>query len=238
MFECFMLIGGLQKLSLLDYPDKTSAIIFTVGCNFRCGFCHNPDMVKSQIPNLKSQISEDEILNFLKERVGLLDAVVITGGEPTMHADLPELIKKIKALGFLIKLDTNGTNPVMVESLIKEKLVDYWAMDIKGPWDKYEAIVNRPVKIEDIKKSVELIMNSGVDYEFRTTLVQGLHSLGDAVEMAKQVAGAKKFYWQKFIPRDRLVDMAYIGREAFTQDQLVKVVTECKKWVKECEVRG
>lgn len=233
-----MLIGGLQKLSLLDYPDKNSAIIFTVGCNFYCGFCHNPELVNRESKIENQEIDEQEILNFLKERVGLLDAVVVTGGEPTLHADLPKLIQKIKALGFLIKVDTNGTNPVMVEKLIKEKLVDYWAMDIKGPWDKYEAMVNRPVKIEDIKKSAELIMNSGVDYEFRTTLVLGLHSLEDAINMAEQVAGAKKFYFQKFVSRDQLVDMAFIGRATFADSQLAELAKECQKYVEQCFIRG
>lgn len=229
-----MLIGGLQKLSLLDYPDKNSAIIFTVGCNFHCGFCHNAELVNQE----GQKISEEMVFGFLKERLGLLDAVVITGGEPTLQADLPELLQKIKTLGFLVKVDTNGTNPAMVEELIKKNLVDYWAMDIKGPWDKYETIVNRPVKIEEVKKSAELIIKSGVDYEFRTTLVQGLHGLEDVKKMAEQIAGAEKFYLQKFISRDRLVDMAFVGREAFTNSQLAEAVKECEKWVENCEARG
>ena len=165
-----MRIGGLQKFSFIDFPNKTSAIIFTQGCNFRCEYCHNPELVyynMFQVP-----IPEEQIFAFLESRRNQLDAVVITGGEPTLQPDLIEFIKKVKAMGFLVKLDTNGSNPQVLEQIINQKLVDFIAMDIKATFDKYNLVCCVPVDIDDIKLSIELIKNSGIDFLFRTDLLQ------------------------------------------------------------------
>lgn len=162
-----MRIGGLQKFSFIDYPNKTSAIIFTQGCNFRCEYCHNPELVyynMYQIP-----VPEEQVIAFLESRKNQLDAVVITGGEPTLQPNLIDFIKKVKDMGFLVKLDTNGSNPQVLEQIINQKLVDFIAMDIKAPFDKYNLVCCVPVDIDDIKLSIKLIKNSGIKFLFRTT---------------------------------------------------------------------
>jgi pyruvate formate lyase activating enzyme len=152
-----MIIGGLQKFSLIDYPHKISAIIFTIGCNFRCPFCHNPELVNPKL--YPEKIPEKDVLEFLESRRGKLDAVVITGGEPSLHKDLYQFISKIKYMGFLVKLDTNGTNPNILNRLIKDNLLNYIAMDIKGSLDRYEEIVGTKVDLGKIKKSINIILN-------------------------------------------------------------------------------
>ncbi|KKR98326.1 MAG: Anaerobic ribonucleoside-triphosphate reductase activating protein [Candidatus Magasanikbacteria bacterium GW2011_GWC2_41_17] len=223
-------------MSLLDYPDKVAGIVFTVGCNFVCGFCHNSELVKIEEKKYQ-KISEEEILDFLKSRQGLLEGVVITGGEPTLQPDLSEFIRKIKALGFLIKIDTNGTNPAMIAALNQEKLVDFWAMDIKASFEKYEKIIGCPVNLESIKKSIELIKNSVVDCEFRSTVIHGWHTMEDIVNMAKTIEGAKIFVLQKFIPRERLVNAGFLNQKSLSDADLQKAAKECEKWVKKCVIR-
>ena len=230
-----MLIGGLQKTSLLDYPGKLSAIIFTVGCNFRCPFCYNPELV-TRI-NKKNIITQLEIFNFLKKRNKTLDAVVITGGEPTQHQDLPKFIKKIKGLGFLIKLDTNGTHPKILKELISHKLIDYIAMDIKAPLPKYSQVVNIKMKTSQIKKSIKLIINSGLPYEFRSTLLPAFHSKDDLVKMAKLIKGAEKYYLQKFIPTGSLNNQEFNQLKSFTSKQMKELAKACQQYVKKCGVR-
>ncbi len=173
-----MKIGGLEKLSLLDYPDNIAAIIFTQGCNFRCGFCYNPMLVwPTDKKNKKglSLIKEKDLFLFLESRLNRLDGVVISGGEPTIHNDLPMFIKKIKDLGLLVKLDTNGTNPGMLLKLWQEKLIDYVAMDLKAPWEKYKKVVGPKVDCSLLKKSAKILIGKRIPHEFRTTLVPILH---------------------------------------------------------------
>ena len=162
-----MRIGGIQKFSFIDYPKKTSAVIFTQGCNFRCEYCHNPQLVYYNM--FQVSIPQEEILAFLESRKNQLDGVVITGGEPTLQPDLIEFIKKVKEMGFLIKLDTNGSNPDVLKQIINQKLVNFIAMDIKAPFDKYNSVCCVPVDISAIKQSIELIKKSGIDFLFRTT---------------------------------------------------------------------
>ena len=157
-----MKIGGLQKFSFIDYPNKTSAIIFTQGCNFRCAYCHNPELVypeKYQVP-----ISEEQVFAFLESRKNQLDAVVITGGEPTLQPDLIEFIKKVKAMGFLVKLDSNGSNPQVLEQVINQKLVDFIAMDIKAPFDKYDLVCCVPVNIDNIKRFIGGVLRNSPEF--------------------------------------------------------------------------
>ncbi len=226
-----MKIGGLQKFSMIDYPDKIACIIFTQGCNFRCPYCHNPELVKPEM--FGESLNEDEFFDFLKERVGKLDAVSITGGEPTLQYDLIEFIKKIRDLGFLIKLDTNGTNPDMLKEIIDQKLVSYLAMDIKAPFSKYEEITKMPVNIEKIKQSVKMIKNSGIDYEFRTTLVKNLLSPEDIIQIGRDIAGAKQYFLQKFVST-KTVDEKVLNEETYSEEELENLKEKLKPFVVAC----
>ena len=193
---------GIDKFSLLDFDEKVSIVLFSPACNFRCPFCHNGDSVL----NSNTPIQFDEIYEFLKSRVGLIDAVVFTGGEPTLMPELKERIKLVKDLGFLIKLDTNGTNPKMVKELLDNCLLDYIAMDIKNSEAMYTETAGCPqINMENIKKSIEIIENSGINYEFRTTLVKEFHDEKSIREMAELVKGAKQLYLQKFVDREGVI---------------------------------
>ncbi|HEX2982644.1 MAG TPA: anaerobic ribonucleoside-triphosphate reductase activating protein [Ignavibacteriales bacterium] len=181
-----MKIAAIRKLSLIDYPWKISSVIFTQGCNFRCGYCHNPHLV---IPSLYSpEISEEEALSFLSSRVGKIEGVVISGGEPAMHAGLDEFIKKIRAMNFLVKLDTNGSLPEVVQSLIDDSLLDYIAMDIKAPFDQYPELCGPAADITKIKETISLIKSSGLPHQFRATVVKGIHSIDD-IRAMEEIAG-------------------------------------------------
>ena len=193
---------GIDKFSLLDYDEKVSVVLFSPACNFRCPFCHNGESVL----NANTPIPFDEIYDFLKSRVGLIDAVVFTGGEPTLMAELKNRIKQVKELGFLIKLDTNGTHPNILEDLLNEGLLDYVAMDIKNSEKMYASTSGCPfVNLENIRKSIEILKNSNVDYEFRTTLVKEFHTEESINEMKELVKGAKKIYLQKFVDREGVI---------------------------------
>jgi len=196
-----MEIGGLQKLSLIDYPGKLSCIIFTIGCNLRCSYCYNPSLVEGTC----ERIPRREIFRFLRKRKGLLDGVIITGGEPTIHNDLPDFIQRIKKMGFLVGLETNGTNPQMIKKLISERLIDYIAMDVKAPLKKYKEIVNVEVDLDKIKESIDVIMNSGIEYEFRTTCYP-LLTKDDFIKIFKLIKGAKKYGIQQFLNKNTLMD--------------------------------
>jgi pyruvate formate lyase activating enzyme len=241
-----MIIGGLEKLTLLDYPNHLAAIVFTRGCNFRCHFCYNPGLVWPQPEKDKENIkkekgllppSVDDLFLFLKKRIGRLEGVVITGGEPTLHADLPEFIKTIKDMGYLVKLDSNGTNPLMLEKLIKLSLIDYIAMDIKATPAKYEKVAGVPVNYNNLKKSVKIIMNSGLSYEFRTTVVPGLLLRDDFDIMGQEIKGADKWYLQSFKSDIDLVDMEYKAQAAYTAQEMTDFAKIGSKYVKLCVVR-
>lgn len=193
---------GIDKFSLLDFDEKVSVVLFSQACNFRCPFCHNGESVlKSNTP-----IAFNEILDFLKTRVGVIDAVVISGGEPTLMPELEQRIIQIRKLGFLIKLDTNGSNPDVLKNLIEKKLIDFVAMDIKNGESKYKETSDCPsLNIEKIKKSIEILENSGINYEFRTTLVKEFHDENSIKEMCRLVQGGKKLYLQKFVDRDGVI---------------------------------
>ena len=164
-----MKIGGLLKFSMIDFPGKISAIVFTQGCNVNCKYCHNPELIPPAKEGEDPAYTEEDILYYLEKRRGAIDGVVISGGEPAIQPDLKDFITKVKAMGYLVKLDTNGTNPVILKELYDEKLLDFVAMDVKAPFEKYEAICQVPVNIDNIKASMRLIVNSGIPYEFRTT---------------------------------------------------------------------
>jgi len=229
-----MIIGGFQKFSLIDYPGKICAIVFTQGCNFRCPYCHNPELVD---PNLfLPPISEEEIFAFLEKRKGKLDAVEITGGEPTLHQDLIEFIRKIKGMGFLVKLDSNGTNPDVIREAIKNKLVDYLAMDIKAPLEKYKEITGVDVDTDKIKYNIKLIMNSGVDYEFRTTIVKSLLSKDDIVKIGELIKGAKLYILQKFTP-SKTLNSLFVNEKTYSDEEFSEMKNKMEKYVERCVVR-
>jgi len=241
-----MIIGGLEKLTLLDYPDHLAAIIFTQGCNFRCHFCYNPMLVlpregedeKNKKEKGFSPLSTEDLFLFLEKRFGRLDGVVISGGEPTLHPDLPSFIRKIKKIGYLVKLDTNGTNPEMLKELINDKLIDYIAMDIKAPLNHYEKVVNVKINCQNLQKSVKIIMSSGLPYEFRTTVVPGLLNKSDFKAMGEWIRGADKWYLQRFKSDTNLVDPLFQGQASYNDKEMEELATIGRKYVQLCEFRG
>ncbi len=227
-----MRIGGLQKCSLIDFPGKISAIVFTVGCNFHCPYCHNPELVDETT----TELDENEIWSFLERRKGLLDAVTITGGEPTVHNDLIPFIKRIRDMGYLVKLDSNGTKPEIIERIQKDKLVDYIAMDIKAPLTSYERTVGRPVDTEAIKKSISFIMNGDIEYEFRTTIVKSLLSYEDMHLIGESIRGAQNYYLQKFVPTKTL-NPAFIRKTTYSDAEFEEMRTIMSTYVQTCSIR-
>ena len=230
-----MIIGGLQKTSLQDYTGKVSAIIFTSGCNFVCGFCHNPELVTCI--NKEKAIEEEKIFRFLQKRKKVLEAVVITGGEPTMHKDLPRFIKQIREIGYLIKIDTNGSNPYMLEKLIKSNLVDYVAMDIKAPEISYQKVTNASIDFSKIMRSIRIIMKSAKDYEFRSTILPILHIKEDLIAMAKMIHGSKRYYLQKFEPAKKMNDIAFANYKSYSDKEMKDLATLCRQYVDFCKFR-
>lgn len=223
-------------MTLLDYPDKIAALIFTQGCNFYCGYCHNPEMIPTvRILPASSDLEPESIFEFLKTRVGLLDGVVISGGEPTVHEDLEDFIRKIKELGFLVKLDTNGSNPDALRVLIGHELLDYVAMDIKQTKEGYKDLVKNDCQ-EKIQESIDLIKNSGVEYEFRSTILPYFHSKKDIEAMGKMIAGADRWYLQSFRPIKTL-DKKLQRERAFTREELASLKKIAQKYAHEVELR-
>ncbi len=230
-----MIIGGLEKLTLIDYPGKVACTVFTLGCNFGCGFCHNPELVMRQ-PGNAPVLSEKDFFDFLTAQKKYLDGVCITGGEPTLQKDLIDFIKNIKSLGFAVKLDTNGSHPEVLEKLISNGLVDYIAMDIKGPLDNYSKIVGCEIDKEKIKRSVELIRSSGVDYEFRTTVLPELHSPGDLKKVGEWLTGSKKYYLQQF-RKGKTLNPDFSDKRGYNDEELKKICESLKPYFETCEVR-
>ncbi|MGA3208650.1 MAG: anaerobic ribonucleoside-triphosphate reductase activating protein [Syntrophales bacterium] len=212
-----MKIGGLQKVSLIEYPGKIGAIAFTQGCNFRCPYCYNPELVDPDL--YRECLPEEGVLSFLERRKGKLDALTITGGEPTMHHDLIDFIKCVRKIGYLIKLDTNGSCPEVLEQLISGRLVDYVAMDIKGPLRKYKTVTRSKIDEDKIRQSIEVIMKSGMPYEFRTTVPKKLLHEDDLLEMGKLLRNASCYILQQFIPT-RTLDKQFLKYEAYSQDEM------------------
>ncbi len=227
-----MKIGGIQKFSLIDYPGKISAIVFTQGCNFSCPYCHNPELHKLK----DSIIKEEEIFDFLKKRQGKLDAIVVTGGEPTLNKDLPDFIRKIKALGFLVKLDSNGTNPEMLKILLADGLLDYIAMDIKGPIEKYHDITRSKTSLDDIKQSISIIIDSKIPHEFRTTVVKSQLAVDDFPKIANLIKGADAYYLQKFSV-SKHIDESFKNEETYSDQEFEQLKTSMLKDFSEIGVR-
>lgn len=231
-----MTIGGLQRLTLIDYPGHIAATVFTVGCNFRCPFCHNPELVSS-IKYQVSSILEKEFFKLLSERHGKLEGVCITGGEPTIQPDIVDFIRKIKDMGFKVKLDTNGARPDVLRNLFSEKLLDFVAMDIKNSPENYKKTANSNVDTERIRLSVELIRNSGIDYEFRTTVVPGLQKDSDFTSIGKWLEGAKKYVLQAFEDKGKILDPRLKKKTKGKRMDLEKIAKNIEKYFGKVEIR-
>jgi len=227
-----MKIKGLQKVTLIDYPEKIACTIFLFGCNFGCPFCHNPELVSRELAEELRDYTEEEILKFLENRRGLIDGVCITGGEPTLNPELPELMEKIKSLGYAIKLDTNGSNPDMLKTLINNKLVNYIAMDIKVPLSRYTEFCENP---EKIKESINLIMQFP-DYEFRTTVLPKIHSKEDIIALANDIKGAKKYVIQQF-RQGKTLNPDFKNEKTFSVEELNEMKNSIKNLIQNVKVR-
>ena len=228
-----MKINGFRKMTLLDFPEKVACTVFTPSCNFRCPFCHNAALV-THINN-SVQYSEDEIIDYLSKRKGLLDGVCITGGEPLLQADIAEFVGKIKALGYAVKLDTNGSFPERLKDLVSKGLIDYVAMDIKNSREKYPITTGCEVNIADIEESVSFLMNSGVDYEFRTTVVKEYHTPEDFKAIGEWIKGAKRYYLQNFVDSGDLIKE---GLSSHDVTELYKMQQIVDDFVVKSEIRG
>lgn len=219
-------------MTLIDYPGKVAATVFLIGCNFRCPYCHNPELVNS---GYGEQFSVNDFFKFLEERKNFLDGICITGGEPTIHSDLPKFIKKIKTMGFLVKLDTNGSNSEMLDNLIKNDLVDFIAMDIKTSILKYEKVGARNFASE-IQKSIEIIKNSNKDYEFRTTVVPEIVDEKDIKEIAQWLKGSKKIVLQQFRP-EKVLEPSFQNIKPYSLQDLEKMLKILEPHIERVELR-
>lgn len=221
-----MTIKGLQKTTLLDYPEKLACTIFTAGCNFRCPFCHNASLVLRA--GEVDEIPEKDLLSYLEKRGGLLDGVCITGGEPLLNPDIEELIVKIRSYGLLVKLDTNGAFPKRLESLLDKGLIDYVAMDVKNSDGKYGETVGlgESFDISSVNRSIDIIMKKAPDYEFRTTVVRELHDLEDLLSIARKLNGAKKYFLQKYVDSGDVLACGYSAYEDAEMLSLYDAVRE------------
>jgi pyruvate formate lyase activating enzyme len=227
-----MRLGGVQACSLIDYPSHLSAVVFTIGCNFRCPYCHNPELVEETADELSSK----SFFALLEKRQGKLDGVTITGGEPTIHEDLPEFVARIKELGFKVKLDSNGTNPAMLKKLIDAKHVDYLAMDIKAPLATYSQTVGRPVAVDKIIESIEMLKSCGVPYEFRTTVIKSMLSLEDFHQIGTEIKGARQYFLQKFIPT-KILNPQFLKKVTYTDGEFAEIGTIMEQYVTTCGIR-
>lgn len=229
-----MKIRGIVKQSLVDYPGEIAAVVFTQGCNLRCPFCHNGHLVTKPGKIIDDYIPEQEILNFLADRTSFLDALVISGGEPTLHSDLPDFIRKVKEQGYLVKLDTNGTNCAMLEYLIKNNLIDYVAMDIKAPVElkAYQNACGHisPEDFFNIRNSINLLMNADIKTEFRTTVVPSLHTEEDIMAIAEYIKGAELYSLQQFNPEVTL-NPGYGMVVPYNKDEMERLADKCRPYV-------
>lgn len=228
-----MLIHGLQKMTLLDFPGKVACTIFLGACDFRCPFCHNWELVDGSAP---AQMSDDELMDFLKKRTGVLEGVAITGGEPMINKDLPELMRRIKELGFPVKVDTNGNHPEMLRQVIDEGLVEYVAMDVKNSLDRYSATIGKECfDTTNVEESMQILLGSKIDYEFRTTVVAQLHDEDSFRGIGPMIEGAKHYYLQKFTDRDTV---PFEGLCAPEDDEMRKYADIIRPYVPSVELRG
>ena len=229
-----MEIHGFQKTTLLDYPGHVAATVFTGGCNFRCPFCHNGSLVLH--PEGQPVISEEEILSYLKKRQGVLEGVCVTGGEPTLQKGLPEFLGKLKELGYLVKLDTNGSNPQVLEELLKANRLDYVAMDVKASLDHYEAAVGiKGFDPSSVRESIGLLKACNIPNEFRTTVVKGIHTVEEFEKIGRMLEGCQAYYLQGF---QESGDMIGAGCGAFCKEEMEKMACQARKYIDKVMLRG
>lgn len=235
-----MLIKGLQKLTLLDFPEKMACTLFSFGCNFRCPFCHNASLVLADRAD-DAVITEEEFFSFLQKRRGMLEGVCISGGEPTLQPDLPDFIRKVKELGYAVKLDTNGYRPAVLRALIDEGLLDYVAMDVKNSLSRYpETVGIARFDTAPIEESINLLMEGRVPFEFRTTLVKGLHTPESIAEMGQRLRGEERFFLQSFEDSGDLIvgDPERGGLSAFDKEETDSLLSVLCKYVPNAQIRG
>jgi len=229
-----MKIGGLQRVSLIDYPGLISAVVFLQGCNFKCSYCHNPELVDPSL--FQPCLRENDIFDFLETRKGKLDAVSITGGEPTLQDKLPAFIKQIRKMGFAVKMDTNGSQPKVIKNLLADKLLDFIAMDIKAPLEKYKEIVKTPVKVDSIKESIDLILKAKIPHEFRTTIVESQLGENDILQIGKLIAGADHYVLQNFVSKKTL-DKKFLKEKPFSDEKLQKIKSRLEQQIPSVTIR-
>jgi len=230
-----MLISGLQKLTLLDYPGKVACTVFTGGCNFRCPFCHNSALVLPE--RLSHDNNQEQVLSFLKKRQGVLDGVAITGGEPLLHKDMPEFLARIRELGYSIKLDTNGSFPERLEAIVRAGLVDRVAMDIKNSPRLYGKTIGVDgFDLRPIERSKDFLLEGHVEYEFRTTVVKGLHNAESLTEAAQWIKGAKEYYLQQFKDSGDILDIE--GLSSFDEEEMNALRQVVAQYVPSVQLRG
>jgi len=227
-----MNIGGFQETSLLDYPGKVAAIIWTTGCNFRCPFCYNPDLVFEKTDN----VSIEHILSFLDARKGKIDALSISGGEPFLQRDLKDFISQVKNRGYLVKVDTNGSFPDKMKELLDEDLIDYLSMDVKATKNKYNEITGVSVDVDDIRTSIDLIKEHAADYEFKTTVIPKFHQKEDIVEIARWLKGSKKYFLQQFKSNTSIISSEIYS--SYSKEELLNLCEMIKPYFENCNVRG
>jgi len=253
-----MQIGGLQKLTLIDYPGKLACTVFCIGCSFRCPWCYNKELVLPEEIREQPKISERELFDFLRERKGLLEGVVLSGGEPCIAQDLPDFIKKIKDLGYSVKIDTNGFNPEMLEELIDKKLIDYVALDVKAPKEKYLKLIGVENNfsgskfnfwgekiIKNIEKSIEILKEEKIDYELRTTLVPKLLTKKDILKIVRWISPAlslrsgqvKKYFLQEFKP-EKTVDPKFEKIKPYKREYLIEILRAIEPFFETCQLRA
>lgn len=232
-----MMFGGIQKTSLIDYPGKVSCVLFTSGCNFACPYCHNPELARNRM-GLLTPMKEEQVLDFLKSRRGLLEGVVITGGEPTLHNDLAGFCKEVQKLGFPVKLDTNGSRPVALGHLLAESLVDYIAMDVKTDPSRYAPVIHPTDLADDLNTSIEAILSSGRPHEFRTTCLAPFVDADTVARIAGFIEGADLYVLQSF-KNGRVLDPDFIREKTspFSEDDLAAFQSIAAPFVKRCIVR-
>jgi pyruvate formate lyase activating enzyme len=231
-----MEIAGLQKLTLIDYPGKLACTVFLSGCNFRCPWCYSKELVLPEEIQNHPKIKEKEFFTFLKEKIGLIQGVVICGGEATIFKELIPFLKKIKKMGFLIKLDTNGSNPKVIKDLIDKKLIDYVAMDVKLPKEKYSLVFHDKTKVQDIEDSINLLNSELIDYEFRTTIVPTIHQEEDIIQIAHWIKPAKKYFLQNF-RAEKTIDSSFENIKPYPVEFLLEIQKKISPLFEICRVR-
>ncbi|MBL7065352.1 MAG: anaerobic ribonucleoside-triphosphate reductase activating protein [Anaerolineae bacterium] len=230
-----MQIKGLVKTSIVDFPGKVATVVFTGGCNFRCPYCHNVDLVLR--PESLPDITVGEVLRLLAERQGFVDGVVITGGEPTLQSDLADFARELKSLGLAVKLDTNGYRPRSIQLLLREGLLDYVAMDVKGALEKYSLVAGCRIEISRIENSIQLILSSEIEYEFRTTAVPGMVTVKDVETIAQSIAGARRYLIQQFRSSSSTLAPQIAKIDPYPVTVLEEMADAARRWVPDVSVR-